>query len=230
MDPNQNPDLQLGVEFFLHAVLNPRKSKEAKRPVYDDKEYVRIRFPADNKRELVANAHEKHYNPHAKEQMTYAERFQPVYEAFKRDAGTEAVHGTPLAEVTFLTQAKRSELIAQNVKTVEQLAGLPDAVIKKLGMGARDMVESAKSYLQTASQQADTAALHARIAELEAQMAAEPVPHETATDDGFADFTDDDLKNMIRDAGRSVPSGPTNRAKLVVTLQEIAAAKENEAA
>ncbi|MBO9441380.1 hypothetical protein J7363_04700 [Phaeobacter italicus] len=228
MDPTQNPDLSLGVEFFMHAVPNPRETKAQGRPIYEDKEYIRIRFPADNKRELVASAHEKHYNPHAKEQMTYAERFKPAYDAFKSDGDLEGVHGTPLVELTILTAAKRAELVAQNIKTVEQLAGLPDNAIKKLGMGTRDLVDSAKTYLERAANLSDTAALHARIAELEAAMAGNDDALPPAGDQ-FEGFSEDDLKNMIVDAGHELPKGKLTRDRLVRSLQSIADAKEKAA-
>jgi len=225
----ENPDMQLGVEFIVRAVQNPRKTKEAGRPIFDDREYVRIRFPADNKRELVAPAHEKHYVAHAKTQMTYAQRFQGAYKAFKDNRDMEFVEGTPLAELTVLTEAKRAELRAQNVKTVEQLAGLPDPAMKRLGMGARDLVKAAQTYLEKAEGMSEVAALKARIAELEA--ASQPAAEEPSPlFDEFDGMTDDDLKNMIRDAGGQVPKGRAGRNTLIKVLRDIADQKEGEAA
>ncbi|MCU0905633.1 MAG: hypothetical protein MUE83_17460, partial [Tabrizicola sp.] len=63
MNPN-DPDLTLGVEFFMKPVENKAKSKEAGRPIFEDREMVRIAFPGDSKREHVAPAHEMHYVSH----------------------------------------------------------------------------------------------------------------------------------------------------------------------
>lgn len=228
MDP-QNPDLSLGVEFFVKAVENPRKSAEAGRPIFDDKEYVRIRFPADNKRELVAPAHEVHYVPHLRRQTTYAERFGPVYQKFKDD-GSHFVQGTPLTEAPFLTESRRSELRALNVMTVEQLANLPEPARKRIGMGSMELVEKARAYLATASESAEVGELRRELAELRAAMAGQTAAPAAPAADIYEGFEDDDLKNMIRDAGGTVPSGRASRATLVKALEDIRAAKEHEAA
>lgn len=224
----ENPDMQLAVEFFNKAVENPRKTKAEGRPIFEDREYIRIRFPADNKRELVANAHEMHYVSHAKQQMTYAQRFPANYDAFKAASDAEFVQGTPLAELTILTEAKRAELRAQNIKTVEQLAGLPTAAMRRLGMGAQALVDGAKEYLTRASEHSEVTALRKRIEELEAMKSD---PKATSKDvtveaDGFAD---DDLRNMLKDAGVEV-DGRWGRERLEQELQSLAQAKENEAA
>lgn len=217
-----NPDLSLGVEFFTKAVLNPNKTRDEGRSIFDDVEYVRISFPADQKRELVAPANEMHYVSHAKEQMTYAERFAGSYNAFKEE-NTDYVSGTPIDELPALTSAKKAELKTLKVRTVEQLAGLPDAAIKKMGMGARDMVEMAQAFLDAASGTAEIADLRRQLAEMKMKVDA-PKP-----DDEFSDFSDDDLRNMIQDAGGEVPRGNARRETLVNRLQEIAA-KKTEAA
>ncbi|MEM6833290.1 MAG: hypothetical protein AAF562_06665 [Pseudomonadota bacterium] len=213
-----NPDQALGVEFFTKPIQNGTKSAEAGRPIYDDREFVRITFPADNKRELVAPAHEMHLAPHHKEQMTYAQRFQGSYEAFK-DGQDDFISGTPLAVLQGMTDARREELKALKIRTVEQLAGLPDAALKKMGMGAREIQESAKAFLDSANQAADVQALQDQIKVLQAQVRGQNAP------DPFADMEIDDLKNMIRDAGAELPRGNASRDTLIARLNEIAEAK-----
>jgi len=223
----ENPDMQLAVEFFSKPVEVPRKSKAEGRPIYEDREYVRVRFPADNKRELVAPAHEMHYVSHAKTQMTYAQRFKANYDAWHADHAAEVVEGTPLKEATFLTEAKRAELRAQNIKTVEQLAGLPTASMRRLGMGGQALVQQAQDYLERAKGLSEVDELRKRIAELEGhaepQKEAEPV---TSQLEGFGD---DELKIMLKDAGVEV-DGRWGRQRLEQELQKLADAKENEAA
>lgn len=215
-----NPDLSLGVRFYIEPVENPAKSREAGRPIYDEREFVEIGFPADNKRKLVAPAHEMHYVAHAKRQMTYAERFPDVYRAFK-DEVAGFVSGTPLSEVGFLTASKKSELKALNVLTVEQLAGLPDASLRKIGMGAREMMEEAQAFLKRASGSAEVDDLKRQIEELKAQMAPK------AAVDPFEGFERDDLFNMAQDAGLK-PRANATRESLAEMLAE--AAKKKEAA
>lgn len=224
MQTMENPDTALAVEFFTQAVENVSKSREAGRPIHDTREFVRIRFPADNKRELVAPANEIHYVQHAKTQMTYAERFNASYEAFKRDEA-DFVSGTPIHLLTGLTPAARADFVSQHVRTVEQLAALPDAAIKKLGMGARQYVDMAREFLEKSDSSAEINALKSKIAELEALTNAEPEP-----DSPFEGLGIDDLKALLRDAGGEIPRGNVSRDRLVSELLKIADAKEEEAA
>lgn len=224
----QNPDATLGVEFFVDAVEHPRKTKEAGRPIYVDREMVRIRFPGDNKKEVVAPAHEMHYNSAARQQMTYAERFRGSYEQFK-EHGRVIGSGTPLTEAPFLTAAQRKEAGSQNIHTVEQLAGIDDRVLAKLGVGWRDLKAQAEAFLTAADSTSEVAALRKQIEELQAQLVQEPqvaTPQPPGSE--FDDFERDDLFNMAVDAGLS-PRQNASRESLVTMLTE-AAQKASEAA
>lgn len=219
MNDQVNPDMQLGVEFFTKAVELKNKSEEAGRPIFEDREFVRISFPADSKRELVAPAHEMHFVAHARAQMTYAERFAASYDAFQGDVDN-FIEGTPLTEAPFMTAAKVQELKALKVRSVEQLAGLPDSSMKKMGMGARDLRDKAIAFMDAAKGMTEVVELKRRIAELESNQTAQPAS------DQFSDFSDEDLKNMIRDAGGEVPKGAARRETLIARLNEIAEKKE----
>lgn len=224
MNPN-DPDLTLGVEFFMKPFELVAKSKEAGRPIFEDREMVRIAFPGDNKREHVAPADEMHY--HDRRQMTYAERFAATYKAFK-DANGEYVAGTPLTHLPFLTEARRAEFRAAGIKTAEQLAGLADVTIKKMGMGVREYVTQAQAYLKAAEGTTQVAAMQAQIDELKALLAgkAETARAEPATD-AFAGLERDDLFNMAQDAGLE-PRANASTDSLKSMLLD--AAKKKEAA
>jgi len=220
----ENPDMSLAVEFFVKPIELKAKSREEGRPIYEDREFVRIRFPADNKRELVAPANERHYVSHARQQMTYAERFAASYDAWKK-SDAEFISGTPLSELPAITSARREELKAQNIRTVEQMAGITDAGGRKLGMGWREEVDAAKAYLDRASGTAEVAELKRQIAALQKQVTG-PTDEKPTLTDQFEGMDDEDLKNMIRDAGGEVPRGRAGRDKLVAELERIAAEKE----
>jgi hypothetical protein len=214
-----NPDMTLGVEFFVKPVENIRRSKEEGRTIYEDIEYVRITLPGDSKREHVAPAHEMHYVSHEKRQMTYAQRFRASYEAFK-DEREDFVHGTPLSAVGFVTPSERAELAQQKVRTVEQLAGLADRSLAKMGPGWREKVERAQAFLKASEGSAEVDELKARIAQLEAMMTKAPAP----AVDPFADFDREDLYNMALDAGLE-PRANASAETLKKMLSEAAAKK-----
>lgn len=230
MNQQVNPDMELAVEFFVKAVQNDRETREQKRPIFEDREYIRIRFPGDNKRELVARAHEMHYVSHAKAQMTYAERFSLVYDHFKKNHDSSFLNGTPLGELMFLTEAKRAELRSRDVKTVEQLASLPTTSARNLGVGGMELVRQAQDYLDNAKDSASIAELRAEIAALKAEqeaqrMAPPPAAADERIQSEFVEMTDEDLKNMLTDAGVAV-DGRWKRATLEEELRKLAKAKE----
>lgn len=232
---SQEADRTLGVEFFVKPSENIAKSREAGRPIFEDKEYIRIRMPANPKAEVVAPANEMHYVPWAKAQMTYSERFQANYDAFKQGQ-VDFIAGTPLDLMPGITPSKREELKLQHVRTVEQLAGLPTQAMRRLGMDGSGLVQMAKDFLARAERSADVADLHRQIADLQAQLAAKPaesVPHVDGAPvdaDAYEGFDDEDLVNMIRDAGGNVPAGRRSRTKLVEELGRLAAEKEKAVA
>jgi hypothetical protein len=223
MNPN-DPDLTLGVEFFMKPVEMPAKSKAAGRPIFEDREMVRIAFPGDSKREHVAPAHEVHYHSGQRCQMTYAERFADSYRRFK-DENSDQIVGTPIGQLPFLTEARRAELKVVGIKTAEHLAGLPDVTIKKMGMGIRDLVTQAQAFLKSAEGTSHVAAMQAQIDELKARLAGKTAPSETP--DAFAGMERDDLFNMATDAGLE-PRANASLDSLKAMLMD--AAKKKEAA
>jgi len=198
-------DRNLSVRFWLHPKENPRKSKEAGRPIYDEVEMVSIMAPGNTKTEFTGRAHSMHYDANEQRQRTYAERFAEHYSQFK--AGLEEqVQGTPLSEAAFLSVGQRAEMRAKQIKTVEQLAAMSDRDIQKMGMGFRKHVDAARAYLDTAN---GTSVMTKEIEELRRQIAAlqasgPAVQAPEPETDQFDQMADEDLKNMLTDAGVTV--------------------------
>lgn len=228
----------LHVEFYTEAVENAAKSAKEGRPIFEDKEFVRIRFAGDPKNVLVAPAHmtgtvrdEQTNLP-----LTYAQRFPRHYEAFK--AGQAYVgSGTPIKEAPFLTEAQRRELSALNIHTLEALAELDGAGLARLGMGGRALKDKAIAFIAKASGSADVtklagenAAMKEQIEAMQKQMAellqAKTVPSQKpmpASDSAFSAWQDDDIKAFIEDRRGSRPRGNPSHATLVNMADEIVA-------
>lgn len=212
----ENPDSALAVEFINKPVQNNAKSKEAGRAIFDDCEFVVIRFPGDRLRVHTAPATEMHFVSHMGEQMTYAERFSAQYKYFK-EHGTSVQSGTPLSEVGFLTAAQKAELSALSIHTVEQLAGLASKAQKSVGIHAMKMVADAKEFLDNATSNSEVEALKARIAELEAGAKPKRAKKSKAADD-FKEYTDDDLRAILNDAGQEPGK---DRAAMLAQLDDL---------
>lgn len=167
----------LHVEFYTEPVENPAKTREQGRPIFEDKEFVRIKFPGDKHRVHVAPADEQSLrDPQTNDWLTYKDRFPAHYEAFRKNA-VFVGEGTPIDEAPFLTASKKAELKGVNIHTVESLADLPDSNLSKMGVGAREMKNQARAYLDKANGSkgetklaAENAGLRARLERLEANL------------------------------------------------------------
>lgn len=142
MDPGarfrQNPDDRLNVKFSMMPVEDEVASANEGRPIYKEKLFVTIIVPGERD-VVIRQAWQKDFD-----------RFPRQYAAFKNGQNQDAVSGTPLKIVPWLSQTQVKELEFFNCHTVEQLAGLADThahkfqQINKLRTLARDFLQAAK--------------------------------------------------------------------------------------
>ena len=215
--------------FFVHTVLDNKLTKENGRPMFKDIECVEIRMAANKQTVAVFPAHEVWEWGDVdgiRQEITYAMRFPEQYKRFKANEA-QAMSGTPLEELPFLTQAKRSELKALSIYTAEALASLDGMPLKQLGMGGRELKNQAAAYLAKATdsalvtrQAAEIEALKATIAGL--QSTATPVAQPASIEDSpFNDMDDEALKVWISDTTGSRPRGNPGHETLVRMATEI---------
>jgi hypothetical protein len=217
-------------------------SRKAGHAVYKEEIICEIRIPADRNRVFAT--------PHTAACMvdgqwtTYAERFPREFQRYMEKKGPSVV-GTPLHEAPWISTAKRAELRALNVHTIEILAGLSGQPAKNLGIGGMALIEQAKAWLETAKSNAvptRLAAENAELRELMAQMKAEIAsikgvkPEEPDYNPDTGDFDDisapttashfehwDDasLKQLIKKkTGEGVRGNPSH-ATLVARAEEV---------
>lgn len=227
----------LHIEFFVEPVENQAKSRTEGRPIFEDKEHVRIKFVGDPKKELVAPAHDKFTRDRATgEWVTYAQVYHRHYEAFKTGLAAKG-EGTPISELPFLSEAKRAELRALHIHTAEALAGLEGTNLTRLGMYGRSLKDQAKAYIARAKDSAletrlagENAELRARLAALEAQMRT-PAPPPAAPNSEeespsiFSGWDDAALKGFIKERTGAGPKGNPSHETLIRMAEE-ANAKE----
>jgi hypothetical protein len=219
-------------------------SRKAGHAVYKEEIICEIRIPADRNRVFAT--------PHTAACMvdgqwtTYAERFPREFQRYMEKKGPSVV-GTPLHEAPWISTAKRAELRALNVHTIEILAGLSGQPAKNLGIGGMALIEQAKAWLETAKSNAvptRLAAENAELRELMAQMKADiaamkggaPKPEEPdynpdtgdfddisapATASHFEHWDDASLKQLIKKkTGEGVRGNPAH-ATLVARAEEV---------
>jgi hypothetical protein len=208
----------MAVPFFKTvAVEIPAASKAEGRPIFKDVEVVEIRLAGERNYAPTFPAHEicKHING---EPVTYAQRFAKEYALFS--AGKEQVaDGTPLSELTFLTEGERATLRRLKVYTAEALASLEGPNLKNLGPKAREFKSQAEAYLNRASGASQSVALAAEVEALKAQLAElNATPATPAASDGDAAEIEQ-IKEQIREATGQRPRGNPS----LVTLREMLA-------
>lgn len=128
-------------EFYTEAVKLEFRSKQEGRPVFEDREFVRIIVPG-NRGSVV---HEPVNDEHKA-------RWPEQYKAFK-EGREQPIEGTPLTEwaVSDMTKARAAELAFFHIRTVEELAALADDKIQKLGMGMFELRKKAQTWLEIAA-------------------------------------------------------------------------------
>lgn len=131
------------VAFYKDAVQNNFKTSEAGRPIFDEKVFVHLQTPGDTQTEIRRIATQQD-----------EKKFPKAWAAFQ--SGEEVVlEGTPLEQWPGVTTSQVKELAYVNVRTVEQLVGVSDANIQKLGPGYAKLKQNAKIWIDRATADAN---------------------------------------------------------------------------
>lgn len=220
--PGADPDDNLIATFHMGTTKHEVRSAAEGRPIYEDTEHCHIRVPGSRDWQAYpATAFSRWVvDPETGEQVkqTYAERFSRQYRQFKANQ-QQTKSGTPLDHAPFLTEARRAELRAQNVYTVEQLAAIDGQELKNLGPGGRDMKNRAQEYLAESKAGAPNTQLAAELEALRARNAILEEDNEALKKSGgegmFKDMTDEQIREYITTHAGSAPVGALNRKVLV---------------
>ena len=218
IDP-RNPDASLLVLFKHHAMPNEAKTAREGRLQCDDLEIIEVRFPGSRAVHVYPAHAFSHWavDPHTGGQIrvTYAERFERQYRQFKAHT-QQTKSGTPLTHAPFLTEARRSELRALNIYTVEALAHVDGLELKNLGQGGRELKNAAEEYIAASRSgavstqlQAELEALRAKNQTLEDDVSAlkQKASVVAPNADEFEEMTPDQLREYIATNTGHAPQG-----------------------
>jgi hypothetical protein len=222
MPAYRNPDDNLVVVFKHQEFQNEGKSLAEGRPIFDDLEVCVVHAPGSRDVRVypatMFSRWEDDMFTGRQRQVSYAERFAQQYRQFKANAA-QTKSGTPLDHAPFLTAARRAELRAQNVYTVEMLADIEGAELKNLGQGGREMKNQAMEFIAESKvgapnvqMAAEMEALKARNAILEEDLAAK----KNGDEGEFADMTRSQLRDYIAtNTGQEPIGGQLDRKTLI---------------
>lgn len=161
-DASHGSDRDLVVQFEMLPVHMAFKSEQEGRPIYEEHAHIRIAFPGDRTRELL--------RPVKMQDDTLGpsdlNRFPRQWAAFKAQ-NEPVVEGTPLSEWPMINRAQVMEFGSLNIRTVEQLASVPDTTLHTMGMGGRAVRDKAKAWLDQARGGSELSKILARLEALE---------------------------------------------------------------
>jgi hypothetical protein len=227
----RDPDDLLVVTFKHIAIHNETRSLGEGRPVYEDVEVCEIRSAGSKDVKVFPSTDTCRWvdDPFTGSQRkeSYAERFRHQYQQFKRDAVQTKV-GMPIDIAPFLSDARKAEMRALNVYTVEQLAAIDGAELKNLGPGGREMKNKAEEYIAESKSSAPNKMMMAELEQLRARnvILEEDAERKRATADPAGDLEFermdlDQLREYIATHSGQMPIGASNmNRKTLVRMAE----------
>jgi hypothetical protein len=147
------------VEFYRRPIQNEEETLKQGRPVFEMQEFVKIVTPADKTNMIDRKVSDKERN-----------MFPRVYEAFKADKSQDEASGLLLSAWGGVPPERVEEYAYHKVKTVEQLAGVSDASLQRLGPGALKDRERAKDYVEHAKGNAPLLQLRKQLEDRDNEM------------------------------------------------------------
>lgn len=145
------------VRFYTRDKRDADKSRAEGRPVFAPVEYIEILTPGD--KDTVVDRPVRPADPYI---------WTDKYKAFKEGSTQES--GLPLGEWGGVPSHRVAELAHFKVRTVEQLADVPDVNLGQLGMNARAEREKARAYLAVMRDNAPVAEIKAENVALKARL------------------------------------------------------------
>jgi hypothetical protein len=159
------------VECFLHSIEDREASIREGHYVGKDVVFFRV-IPAGGKLEVELDA-ESHLRTLRKRSDKHLAYYEAAYKAYK-EGEEPPVSGTPIRSWPQLDPSMVKTLISLNVRTVEDLATLPDEGLNRIGMHARKLQAQALAWLEAANSAGKIAerlaALEARDKDRDAEM------------------------------------------------------------
>jgi hypothetical protein len=150
----ERKDRPAQIEFFREAVEDKAETLKQGRYVAKDVDFVRVFIPYsrdtnifrpdDWLRQLESDARENRIPP------DWVVQYRKLYDAWRTGQELPAT-GTPIKGWAMISPAKQETLIHYHILTVEDLANMNDEGLRRVGMGAIEMRQMAKTWLAQAT-------------------------------------------------------------------------------
>jgi hypothetical protein len=124
------------VKFYPKWKRFNKRSEEEGREIGEYRDYVMIVCPGQPKSEVHREVQEKDKREYSSEWKAYKENKE------------QRINGTPVEILPGLEKSRADSLKTVYIYTIEQLADASEPAKHAIGMGANDLVNRAKAYLQ----------------------------------------------------------------------------------
>lgn len=160
------------VELFYETVLNEFDTEKLGTKTYDRVLMSKFTPPGGGNQEAV---HEIKRTFGNKERLIRVnklilDKISHFVDEFEKSSDSFSIDGTPIEDVSFIHPSMVGMLKLKNIHTVEILSDVPDSALSNLGMGARDLRDKAKYYVESQKSAAPTLALAKENQELKARL------------------------------------------------------------
>lgn len=132
--PGQNPAVL--VQFEVRHQKDPVESERQGQTVFKARDWIIITPDPKTKIERPVSDLDK---------RQYADKYRRW-----KDSQEPPVEGTPLEEWAGINRSQCEMCRSLDIRSVEQLAAVPDGTLEIMGLGARQLREQAKAYLERA--------------------------------------------------------------------------------
>lgn len=142
------------VRFERRSVEDKKKSLEAGHYVGKDVDFALITPPYSKDCVEIPVArwfeNQQRYVMNGRTPKAWLDNWKNGYEAYKK--GEEIpLNGTPIKTWQAISPAQSKTIVAAGILTVEDLAACNDEGLRRLGMGGRDLISRAKSWVKGSS-------------------------------------------------------------------------------
>lgn len=150
LDREERPAM---IRFEKRSIEDKLASREAGQIVYKDVDFVLVTPPYS--KDIVEHKVERWFEQvdknvrNGKVPREHRDYWHKCYEKFKRDEAMP-LNGTSIKNWPAITPAQTATCLAANIHTIEDLAAVNDQGIRRLGMGAMELKNKAKAYVQAA--------------------------------------------------------------------------------
>ncbi len=149
----------LSVRFKIKQVRDQEKTLAEGRPIHVPTEFIEIHVLGDR-----TNIIDRPVEPYDRL------RFQKQYKAFKEAGDKDNVMGQSLKDWPILDESLAEDWIALGVRTIEQLAEVPEQNLARMGAMARQYQRKAQTYLEASKQEAPLHFMQAELDKKDAQI------------------------------------------------------------